>query len=95
MLFRSSRAVHRFYDPESGVVAIDGRDIRTLNLRWLRSHVGLVTQMPVLVGGLAHALVPHPLTCVPLVAESNGIRFTALVVCLFVLGVGGGGNVLG
>ncbi len=34
----------RFYDPQSGEVFIDGRDIRSLTLKSLREHVGLVTQ---------------------------------------------------
>eukprot|EP00897_Mesotaenium_endlicherianum_P008509 jgi/Mesen1/7687/ME000405S06976 len=40
--------IERFYDPQAGTVLLDGRDIRTLNLRWLRSHVGLVSQEPAL-----------------------------------------------
>jgi subfamily B ATP-binding cassette protein MsbA len=34
----------RLYDPTSGVIRIDGRDLRTLTQRSLREHVGLVTQ---------------------------------------------------
>ena len=30
----------RFYDPLQGMVMLDGRDIRTLNVRWLRSQIG-------------------------------------------------------
>jgi hypothetical protein len=30
----------RFYDPESGDVLLDGKDIRSLNVRWLRSQIG-------------------------------------------------------
>ncbi len=40
--------VLRFYDPSSGVVKLDGRDLRTLNLEWLRKSLGLVSQEPVL-----------------------------------------------
>ena len=29
---------------------IDGHDIRSLNLKWLRSHIGVVSQEPVLFG---------------------------------------------
>ena len=36
----------RFYDPAAGGVYIDGRDIKDLNLRWLRSHIGIVGQEP-------------------------------------------------
>lgn len=31
--------IERFYDPLEGRVLLDGRDIRSLNLSWLRSHV--------------------------------------------------------
>ncbi|XP_010266821.1 PREDICTED: ABC transporter B family member 13-like [Nelumbo nucifera] len=38
----------RFYDPISGVILIDGRDIRGLNLKGLRMKMGLVQQEPAL-----------------------------------------------
>jgi ABC-type multidrug transport system fused ATPase/permease subunit len=31
--------VERFYDPQQGSICLDGLDIRTLNLRWLRQQV--------------------------------------------------------
>ena len=34
----------RLYDPTSGVIRIDGRDLRTLTQRSLREQIGLVTQ---------------------------------------------------
>jgi len=34
----------RFYEPESGEIFIDGRDIRSLTLKSLREQIGLVTQ---------------------------------------------------
>ena len=40
--------LERFYDPESGSLTLDGSDLRDLNIRWLRSQVGLVSQEPVL-----------------------------------------------
>ncbi|KAK3130941.1 hypothetical protein QOZ80_6BG0499990 [Eleusine coracana subsp. coracana] len=43
--------IERFYDPLCGVVKIDGRDIKTYNLRALRRHIGLVSQEPVLFAG--------------------------------------------
>ncbi|CAG9460904.1 unnamed protein product [Pedinophyceae sp. YPF-701] len=38
----------RFYDPESGSVTLDGRDLRTLRVSWLRQQMGLVSQEPAL-----------------------------------------------
>lgn len=38
----------RLYDPDSGFITIDGRDVRDLNPYWLRSHIGTVSQEPVL-----------------------------------------------
>ena len=38
----------RFYDPETGRVLLDGRDLRSLPLAWLRQNVALVLQEPVL-----------------------------------------------
>lgn len=39
--------VQRFYDPQSGAVLLDGVDIRSLQLKWLRRHIGVVSQEPV------------------------------------------------
>ncbi|XP_060207621.1 ABC transporter B family member 2-like [Lycium barbarum] len=38
----------RFYDPISGKVIIDGKDIKKLKLKSLRKHIGLVQQEPAL-----------------------------------------------
>jgi ATP-binding cassette subfamily B (MDR/TAP) protein 1 len=40
--------VERFYNPVQGVVLLDGHDIQTLNLRWLRQQISLVSQEPIL-----------------------------------------------
>ncbi len=39
--------LQRFYDPEEGRVLLDGIDIKSLQLQWLRSHIGVVSQEPV------------------------------------------------
>ncbi|XP_065903358.1 ATP-dependent translocase ABCB1-like isoform X2 [Dysidea avara] len=36
--------LERFYDPSSGAVRLDGVDTRMLNIQWLRSQIGLVSQ---------------------------------------------------
>ena len=43
--------IERFYDPQSGSVLLDGADLKTLNVRWLRAQIGLVGQEPVLFQG--------------------------------------------
>ncbi|GAB9475822.1 Multidrug resistance protein abc superfamily, partial [Globisporangium polare] len=40
--------LERFYDPLAGKILLDGRDISTLNVKWLRSQIGMVSQEPVL-----------------------------------------------
>ena len=42
--------IPRFYDPFSGVVRIDGHDVRRLTLDSLRQHIGIVLQDPFLFG---------------------------------------------
>jgi ATP-binding cassette subfamily B protein len=39
-----TQLVPRFYDPQTGVVRIDGHDVRDLTLASLRENVGIVTQ---------------------------------------------------
>ena len=43
--------IQRFYDPDKGQILLDGKDIKTLNVAWLRSHIGIVSQEPVLFTG--------------------------------------------
>jgi ATP-binding cassette subfamily B (MDR/TAP) protein 1 len=43
--------LQRFYDPNGGRVLLDGHDLRSLNLAWLRSQMALVQQEPVLFFG--------------------------------------------
>ncbi|XP_014716024.2 bile salt export pump isoform X1 [Equus asinus] len=40
--------IQRFYDPSEGMVTLDGHDIRSLNIQWLRAQIGIVEQEPVL-----------------------------------------------
>uniref|UniRef100_A0A8C8BBZ5 ABC-type xenobiotic transporter n=1 Tax=Otus sunia TaxID=257818 RepID=A0A8C8BBZ5_9STRI len=44
----SIQLLERFYDPMEGQVLADGFDTRSLNLQWLRSRLGLVSQEPIL-----------------------------------------------
>ncbi|CAL9225482.1 unnamed protein product [Arabidopsis halleri] len=40
--------IERFYDPISGEVLIDNNDLKKLQLKWIRSKIGLVSQEPIL-----------------------------------------------
>ncbi|XP_032690175.1 multidrug resistance protein homolog 49 isoform X1 [Odontomachus brunneus] len=40
--------IQRLYDPLGGQVLLDGIDVSELNVQWLRSHIGVVGQEPVL-----------------------------------------------
>ena len=57
--------MERFYDPLSGSVKLDGVLLPELNLKWLRSQIGLVSQEPVLFSttikeNVAHGLIGSP-----------------------------------
>lgn len=43
--------IERFYDPLEGSVLIDKSDIKSYNLRKLRSYIALVSQEPTLFAG--------------------------------------------
>ncbi|KAL8633987.1 hypothetical protein Q9189_000233 [Teloschistes chrysophthalmus] len=53
--------VERFYDPVGGQVFLDGHDISTLNLRWLRQQISLVSQEPTLFGTTIYGNIRHGL----------------------------------
>jgi ATP-binding cassette subfamily B (MDR/TAP) protein 1 len=38
--------IERFYDPSAGSITLDGTDLKELNVKWLRSQIGLVSQEP-------------------------------------------------
>ena len=46
-----ARLISRFYEFQGGRLLVDGRDIRSLDLRQYRQHIGLVPQEPFLFSG--------------------------------------------
>ncbi|XP_075413697.1 ATP-binding cassette sub-family B member 5 [Tenrec ecaudatus] len=42
--------LQRLYDPNDGLITVDEKDLRTLNVRHYREHIGVVSQEPVLFG---------------------------------------------
>ncbi|KAF1939467.1 leptomycin B resistance protein pmd1 [Clathrospora elynae] len=53
--------LERFYLPMEGQIFLDGRDITTLNLRWLRQHMAIVSQEPVLFSTTIYESILHGL----------------------------------
>lgn len=53
--------VERFYDPLSGIVRLDGVDVKEYNVKWLRRQIGLVSQEPVLFAASIKNNVGHGL----------------------------------
>jgi ATP-binding cassette subfamily B (MDR/TAP) protein 1 len=53
--------VERFYNPIEGAIYLDGHDISTLNLRWLRQQMALVSQEPTLFGTTIYHNIRHGL----------------------------------
>ncbi|XP_011079475.1 ABC transporter B family member 4 [Sesamum indicum] len=51
--------LQRFYDPDSGVITIDGIEIDKFQLKWLRQQMGLVSQEPVLFNGTIRANIAY------------------------------------
>ena len=43
--------LQRFYDPTEGAISLDGRDIRSVELTWLRDQMAIVSQEPMLFHG--------------------------------------------
>lgn len=53
--------VERFYSPVEGTVYLDNVDISTLNLRWLRRQISLVSQEPALFSTTIYNNIKHGL----------------------------------
>ncbi|KAM0903400.1 hypothetical protein ACQ4PT_018635 [Festuca glaucescens] len=51
--------LERFYDPDSGMVMLDGVDIKNLKVGWLRQQMGLVSQEPVLFNDTIRANIAY------------------------------------
>lgn len=51
--------LERFYDPVEGEILLDGHNIRSLNVKFLRSCMGLVSQEPVLFATTVFENVCH------------------------------------
>ncbi|KAL2843559.1 P-loop containing nucleoside triphosphate hydrolase protein [Aspergillus pseudodeflectus] len=53
--------LERFYNPVAGSVLVDGHDIESLNLQWLRQQISLVSQEPQLFTATIYENIKHGL----------------------------------
>lgn len=51
--------LQRFYDPDSGEITLDGVEIKSLRLKWLRQQTGLVSQEPILFNETIRANIAY------------------------------------
>uniref|UniRef100_A0A8I6XVU7 MDR-like ABC transporter n=1 Tax=Hordeum vulgare subsp. vulgare TaxID=112509 RepID=A0A8I6XVU7_HORVV len=51
--------LERFYDPDSGRISVDGVEIKSLRISWLRDQMGLVGQEPVLFNDTIRANITY------------------------------------
>ena len=66
--------IERWYSPVSGTVKLDGRPVDKLNLQWLRQHVRLVQQEPVLFSGTVYDNIVNGLVGTPWEGESRDAK---------------------
>ncbi|KAL6839693.1 hypothetical protein ACP4OV_030381 [Aristida adscensionis] len=77
--------IERFYDPTRGTITLDGQELASMNLKWLRSQIGLVGQEPVL---FATSIIENVM-----MGKENATRQEAVAACTkanahtFVLGL--------
>ena len=69
--------IERFYDPQSGVIKIDGTDIRDLTLNSLRSHISMVLQDVFLFNGTIAENIAYSVKG----ATMDQIRDAAVIAC--------------
>ncbi|KAI3455656.1 hypothetical protein Pfo_012319 [Paulownia fortunei] len=70
--------IERFYDPSqvefSGFITVDGYDLRTLQVKWLRNQIGMVGQEPVL---FATTILENVM-----MGKENGTKKEAITACM-------------
>ncbi|CAF1570871.1 unnamed protein product, partial [Rotaria sordida] len=66
--------LERFYDVTSGQLLLDGINIRQLNLHWVRSQLGLVSQEPILFDITIAENIAYGLENVPMDDIINAAR---------------------
>ncbi|TQV92650.1 ATP-dependent permease MDL1 [Cordyceps javanica] len=73
--------LQRFYDPVSGTISIDGRDVSGVSVKSLRRRIGVVAQEPVLFSGTIAENIAYG---VPGATEAEVARAARVANCTFV-----------
>jgi ATP-binding cassette subfamily B (MDR/TAP) protein 1 len=71
--------IERFYLPVAGQILLDGHDISTLNLRWLRQQISLVSQEPIIFGATIYSNIQQGLVGTKFEYESTAIQKELIV----------------
>lgn len=71
--------IERWYQPEAGVIKLDGTPINELNVNWLRTNVRLVQQEPVLFNGTVFDNIANGLVGTPWENASRDEQMTRVV----------------
>jgi ATP-binding cassette subfamily B (MDR/TAP) protein 1 len=76
--------IERWYRPTSGEITLDGISVEEFNLTWLRTHIRLVQQEPVLFSGtvfanIAHGLVGTQWEDAPLAEQQQRVEWAARI----------------
>ncbi|XP_050383834.1 ABC transporter B family member 19-like [Argentina anserina] len=66
--------IERFYDPTKGTITLDGHDLRSLQVKWLRGQIGMVGQEPVL---FATSILENVL-----MGKENATKKEAIAACI-------------
>lgn len=71
--------LERFYELAQGRILLDGHDINTLNVRWLRSKICVVSQEPILFDGTVRANIEQGLAGTELEDDNEEKRIQRVV----------------
>ncbi|KAJ5312435.1 Multidrug resistance protein sirA [Penicillium antarcticum] len=81
-----SKLLLRFYEPLNGQITLDGHDIKSLNVRWLRQQLRLVNQEPSLFDttiqeNIEYGFVGSPLERLPAEEKQLRVEQAARIAC--------------
>ena len=72
------KLLQRFYVPSGGSLRLDGRDLGLYEPKWLKRHIGFVSQEPTLYNRSIRRRAP-PSACLPVCTAMRAVRMRASV----------------